>query len=223
MKPNPTIIRTSRRIAMAAAVIALAVTGTTSASAQVPQASSAGAVQTRAVPAASIGGVDVKNWKCWKSLNNCVKHSKFPLDKRYWDQDMCTRGVNCSNYVAYRLQKAGLYNFVGKCSAGSGVGKWDESARKCKHKLITVDKKPEKGAVLHFDVGAKKPAPDVSGTYTAAHVAYIDGITGGYVYVSEAQCGDKMTKRYKVKLTTLQNLINNSGGKIEVIHNKRKA
>ena len=178
-----------------------------------------------AVKSASIGGISTASWTCWKKGVACVSYSGFTTKSKAWGQPTCSgTSINCTRYVAYRLQKSGLYDFVEKCATGSNASSWDERARKCKSSLITVDKTPAKGAVLQFDSGAKKPAPDASGTYTSSgHVAYIDDIIGGYVYVSEAQCGDQKTKRYKVKLTTLKSLINSSGGKIEVIHDKKSA
>jgi len=128
---------------------------------------------------------------------------------------MCgnTRGFNCTNYVAYRLQKNGVKSFMNACGAsvGSNAASWDERARGC---AIRVDKKPAVGAVIQWDGYA--PYPGGSGTYSdAGHVAYIDAVSddGTKVYISEAACSLQQGHR-----TTLDWPISGLGSSAEVLH-----
>lgn len=169
----------------------------------------------------TIGGVDAANWNCaWAMGNgdNCVRFSGFRANgTKYWSQDLCSGGVNCTNYVAYRLSALGVADFVnGRCKVDSSARSWDERARECG---VPVNSNISANSVLQFDSGART-ITDSGHHGPYGHVAFIDYVSANMVYISEAQCGNNASVRYKIPLAELQTEIANSRGAIEVIHPK---
>ena len=92
---------------------------------------------------------------------------------------------------------------------------WDERAI-CNN--LEVNTVITAGAVLHMDAGVRNPRYNTSLTSTSGHVAFIDAVEGGIVYISEANCSDGTTVRYSRTLESLQAIIAGSYGGVEVIH-----
>lgn len=58
---------------------------------------------------------------CRQSSNACVAHTGFDPRTSYWGQDTNPRG-NCTNYVAYRVQKNGGVRLGGRGNAWTWRG-----------------------------------------------------------------------------------------------------
>ncbi len=152
------------------------------------------------------------SWACaWSTT--CLQMFGFNPAGKWWGQSMCANavGFNCTNYVAYRLATRGVQSFMAACGhtrVADATG-WDDNARACG---IRVDTIPEAGAVLQWDGGA--PSPSGSGSYSSAgHVAYIDSVANGNVYISEASCSMQEGAR-EVLAWPVRGL----GSAVEVIH-----
>lgn len=148
-------------------------------------------------------------WAC--SGTSCVDYSGYD-HVSHWGQLLCN-GHNCTNYVAYRLERRGAPNFVQGCPAGPNAQSWDERARKCG---LAVDGTPTPGSVLQWDGGAPMPS---GGNYTdAGHVAYVDAVFGDVLLVSQSSYHNCSSSRVVLSIAGLQAMGMRPGGSIEVIH-----
>ncbi len=146
--------------------------------------------------------------RAWGHNDATLAYSGFSGSTRqttYWGQALCNGGYNCTNYVAYRLQRNGAPNFVQQCATGSNATSWDERARRCG---IRVDTVPAPGAVLHWDAQAYGN--------TAGHVAYVDAVVGDMLLISQAGCSGGASREIKSMSALRAAGLNN--GTIEFIH-----
>ncbi|UCN15288.1 CHAP domain-containing protein [Cellulomonas iranensis] len=146
--------------------------------------------------------------RSWGYVDSTLAYSGFSGGARttsYWGQALCTGGYNCTNYVAYRLQRNGAPDFVRGCATGSNATSWDERARRCG---VRVDATAAPGAVLQWDASAYGNS--------AGHVAYVDAVFGDSILVSQAGCSGGASREV-LSLAALRARGLGSGG-VEFIH-----
>ncbi len=112
-------------------------------------------------------------WECDSPKNRCVAHTGFRPGKNvsgglgWWGQATNSRG-NCTNYVAYRLIQNGAPD---PGFRGSGGAKNWRQVVIDKLGAKRADGKPAVGAIAWFDFG---------------HVAYVEKVVDGAVYLSDS-------------------------------------
>lgn len=125
-------------------------------------------------------------WNCTSTSNSCVSSTGFNPNVSNWGQATNPRG-NCTNYVAYRLIKNG-----GAKPAGlrGGAGAWAEKVRLALG-ASHVNSTPAVGAIAWW-------GPGRLGAGSPGHVAYVEKIVKGNVYLSDSSFGEG-SSRYVVK------------------------
>ena len=107
-------------------------------------------------------------WACTSTSNGCISHTSFdPNATRWWGQATNPRG-NCTNYAAYRLIKNGAPD-PGFNGSGGAVN-WRNVVRS-KFGRNRANGTPAVGAIAWWAYG---------------HVAYVEKIVGGAVYLSDS-------------------------------------
>lgn len=114
-------------------------------------------------------------WECSARDNRCVKHTGFKpnFPAKYWGQDRNSKG-NCTSYVAHRLIRNGArdpgFNGSGGARAWAGVAGTKR-----------VNGTPAVGSIAWWDgAGAMR-----AGGF--GHVAYVEKVAGGTVYLSDSR------------------------------------
>jgi surface antigen len=121
--------------------------------------------------------------------NSCLRGTGFNPNVKYWGQVTNPKG-NCTNYVAYRLQRNGASQLAS--SFGNAVG-WKGVVRD-KLGSGAVNKTPKVGSIAWWG------AYSASGIRAAGHVAYVEKISdnGRTVYLSESHF-DRGSRRLMVR------------------------
>lgn len=112
--------------------------------------------------------------------NSCLSGTGFNPNNQYWGQATNSRG-NCTNYVAFRLEKNGATRLAS--SFGNAVG-W-KSVVQQKLGSKAVNKTPKVGSIAWWGAyGAR-------GIGSAGHVAYVEKVSadGKTIYLSESHFG----------------------------------
>ncbi len=113
------------------------------------------------------------SWNCDLTSNGCIAHTGFNPLKPYWGQATSSQG-NCTNYVAYRLSMNGAADPGFRGSGG---------AKNWARVLERVDKKRVNGTA---SVGSIAWWPAGHRHFSAGHVAYVEKIVNGTVYLSDS-------------------------------------
>ncbi|MFS0885971.1 Ig-like domain repeat protein [Aeromicrobium sp. 179-A 4D2 NHS] len=98
------------------------------------------------------------------------------MDKMHWRM---YGGHNCTNYAAYRMQRAGVPE--PRILMGNARD-WHTNAKKLGY---AVDSRPAVGAIAQW-------------SKAASHVAYVEEVGSGYLVLSEDSYTSKTYRRYKV-------------------------
>jgi surface antigen len=124
------------------------------------------------LPTAALGAMWTSTpkgkWECRSSGNTCVAHTGFkPADTRWWGQ-ATNRVGNCTNYAAYRLIKNDAKD-PGFNGSGGAVN-WRNVVR----------------SRLGKDRANGKPAVGSIAWWSYGHVAYVEKVVNGAVYLSDS-------------------------------------
>lgn len=114
-------------------------------------------------------------WSCSSTGNGCLAATGFNPSENYrddWYQTTNPRG-NCTKYAAFRLRKNGAPNFL----RGGNAVTWARHARTAGK---GVNRTPAVGAVAWWD------GRGAYGAGGAGHVAYVEKISMGTVYLSDS-------------------------------------
>lgn len=134
-------------------------------------------VTTSAVAAAKWSVIPTGPWSCSSGGNGCLAPTGFSPNENWdvdWRQSLNPRG-NCTKYAAFRLRRNGASNFL-RPGQGNAVN-WKRHAQASGK---AADDKPAVGAIAWWDG---------KGTYSAGglgHVAYVERIQKGVVYLSDS-------------------------------------
>jgi surface antigen len=109
--------------------------------------------------------------------NACLSGTGFNPNRKYWGQATNSKG-NCTNYVAFRLDKNGAPQLAS--SFGNAVG-W-RSVVQQKLGSKAVNKTPSVGSIAWWNANSG------SGIGAAGHVAYVEKVANGgkTIYLSES-------------------------------------
>lgn len=121
--------------------------------------------------------------------NACLSRTGFNPNVRYWDQWANSKG-NCTNYVAFRLQRNGAAQLAS--SFGNAVG-W-RSVVQQKLGSKAVNGTPRVGSIAWWG------AFSAPGVWGAGHVAYVEKVSsdGNLIYLSESHW-NKGSRRLTVR------------------------
>lgn len=112
--------------------------------------------------------------------NSCLAGTGFNPNRQYWGQATNSKG-NCTNYVAYRLEKNGAARLAS--SFGNAVG-W-RSVVQQKLGSKAVNNTPSVGSIAWWGSSGSR------GIGAAGHVAYVEKVSQGgkVIYLSESHFG----------------------------------